>query len=108
MASKPRVKVPKSAKAGDVIQIKTLISHKMETGLRKDKKTGKPIPQNIINAFVATYNGEEVFRTKMHAAISANPYISFFMKVPGEGELALTWTDDTGKSWSAKRKIAVQ
>lgn len=108
MASKPRVKVPKSAKAGDVIQIKTLISHKMETGLRKDKKTGKPIPRNIINSFVATFDGEEVFRSKMHPAISANPYISFYMKVAKPGEMVLTWTDDSGKSWSAKRKIAVQ
>ncbi len=108
MASKPRVKVPKSAKVGDVIQVKTLISHKMETGLRKDKKSGKPIPQNIINSFVATFNGKEVFRTKMYAAISANPYISFHMKVAEAGEFVRTRTDASGKSWSAKRKLAVQ
>jgi len=105
--AKPRVKVPKSAKAGQVIQIKTLISHKMETGNRKDKKTGKKIPRLIINSFVATFNGKEVFNAKMHPSVSANPYFSFFMKVPGPGEFVFTWTDDNGKSWTAKKKLKV-
>lgn len=107
MASKPRVKVPKSAKVGEVIQIKTLISHKMETGNRKDKKTGKPIPRLIINSFVAKFNGKEVFKSTMHPSISANPYMAFFMKVSGAGEFEFTWTDDSGKSWSAKKPLAV-
>lgn len=107
MASKPRIKVPKSAKVGDVIQIKTLISHKMETGNRKDRKTGQPIPRLIINSFVAKFNGKEVFSTTIHPAISANPYIAFFMKVPGEGEFEFTWTDDKGKTWTGKKKLAV-
>ncbi len=108
MATKPRVKVPKSAKVGDVIEIKTLISHKMETGNRKDKKTGDKIPRLIINSFVAKFNGKQVFQTKMHPSISANPYIAFFMKVTGAGEFEFTWTDDSGKSWSAKKKLAVK
>ncbi|GBE42011.1 sulfur oxidation protein SoxZ [bacterium BMS3Bbin10] len=107
MAIKPRVKVPKSAKVGDTIQIKTLISHKMETGLRKDKKTGKKIPRQIINMFVAKFNGKQVFQAKMYPSISANPYIAFFLKVPEAGELDFTWTDDSGKTWSAKKKLAV-
>jgi len=107
MATKPRVKVPKSAKVGDVIEIKTLISHKMETGNRKNKKTGKKIPRLIINSFVAKFNGKQVFQSKMHPSISANPYIAFFLKVPGAGEFEFIWTDDSGKSWSAKKKLAV-
>ncbi len=107
MASKPRVKVPKSAKVGDIVEIKTLISHKMETGNRKDKKTGKKIPRLIINSFVAKFNGKQVFKSTMHPAISANPYMGFFVKVPGAGEMEFTWTDDKGKTWSAKKKIAV-
>ena len=107
MATKPRVKVPKSAKVGDIVEIKTLISHKMETGNRKDKKTGEKIPRLIINSFVAKFNGKQVFKSKMHPAISANPYMVFSMKVPGAGELEFTWTDDKGKTWSAKKKIAV-
>ena len=107
MATKPRVKVPKSAKVGDVIEIKTLISHKMETGNRKNKKTGKMIPRLIINSFVATFNGKQVFKSDMHPSISANPYMAFFLKVPGAGEMEFTWTDDSGKTWSAKKKLAV-
>ena len=107
MAIKPRVKIPKSAKVGDTIEIKTLISHKMETGLRKDKKTGEKIPRLIINSFVATFNGKQVFKSTMFPSISANPYIAFFLKVPGAGEMEFTWKDDSGKTWSAKKKLAV-
>ncbi len=107
MASKPRVKVPKSAKIGDMVEIKTLISHKMETGLRKDKKTGENIPRMIINSFVAKFNGKQVFKSTMYPAISANPYFAFFLKVPEAGELELTWTDDNGSSESTTKKIAV-
>lgn len=105
--AKPRVKAPESAKAGEIVQIKTLISHKMETGLRKNKKTGKVIPRNIINSFVATFNGEQVFAVSPHGAISANPYFAFKFKVDKAGDLEMTWKDDAGKSWSAKKTIAV-
>ncbi len=57
MAKKPRIKVPKTAKKGDIIKVKTLILHKMETGLRKDRKTKKLVPRMIINKFVAKFNG---------------------------------------------------
>ena len=107
MASKPRIKIPKSAKVGDVIEIKTLITHKMETGLRKDRATGKLVPRDIINSFVAKFNGEEVFRTALHPAVSANPYLSFFVTVPGAGEFEFLWIDDTGKTWSVKKQLAV-
>lgn len=105
--AKPRVKVQKTAKAGDIIEVKTLMSHKMETGLRKDKKTGKLIPRNIINEFKASFDGKEVFKGKLHPAISANPYFSFHMKATKSGEFEFTWTDDSGKSWSAKRPLTV-
>ena len=70
MAEKPRLRVPSEAKKGDIIQIKTLMSHPMETGYRKDE-TGKPIPREIINSFVCTFNGHEVFRADLEPAISA-------------------------------------
>ena len=105
--AKPRVKVPKTAKAGEIVRIKTLISHKMDTGLIKDKKTGELIPMNIINSFVATFNGKLVFEAKPAAAISANPYISFYLKVPESGDLEMTWKDMKGKTWTAKKTITV-
>ena len=78
---KPRVKVPKTAAAGDVITIKTLISHKMETGLRKDKQ-GNIIPRSIINRFMCDFNGENVIDVALEPAISVNPYFQFEAKVP--------------------------
>lgn len=104
--AKPRIKLPETAKIGDVIEIKTLISHVMETGQRKDAE-GKPIPRNIINSFVATYAGAEVFKADLQAGISANPYFSFFMKVPGPGEFEFTWLDDTGVKIVEKLKLNV-
>jgi sulfur-oxidizing protein SoxZ len=106
MSTKPRIKVPDSAKVGDVIEVKTLIAHVMETGNRKDKD-GKPIPRDIINTFSATFAGKEVFKAVLQPAISANPYIAFHMKVTGPGELELSWLDDGGKKITEKVKINV-
>ena len=104
--SKPRVKLPESARVGEVIEIKTLISHVMETGQRKDPE-GKTIPRSIINAFTAKFAGAEVFKAELHPGISANPYLSFFMKVPGPGEFELAWVDDEGKRTVEKLKLKV-
>ncbi len=106
MSTKPRIKIPDSAKAGDVIEVKTLISHIMETGQRKDKE-GKPIPRNIINTFTASFNGAEVFKVDLQPGISANPYLAFHMKVPGPGELELSWLDDAGAKVTEKVKLNV-
>ncbi len=71
-ATDPRIKLPDVVKAGDVIEVKTLIRHVMETGNRHDKN-GKPIPRDIINTFVAKFGGSEVFRAELGPGISANP-----------------------------------
>ncbi len=105
--SKPRVKVPKKAEAGEIVTIKTLISHKMESGQRKDKKTGELIPRKIINNFKAEFNGKLVFETDIEPAVSSNPYIQFKMKVPESGELTFTWTDDDGSTYTTSKKITV-
>jgi len=106
MSTKPRIKVPDSAKVGEVIEIKTLISHVMETGNRKDA-AGKVIPRNIINSFSASFAGKEVFKADLQPGISANPYLAFFMKVPGPGEFEFTWVDDSGAKVSEKVKLNV-
>jgi len=96
MAAKPRVKIPKSVAAGEVITIKTLVSHKMESGQRKDSD-GNTIPRDIINRFEAKFNGEMVFSVDIDPAVSANPYIEFTTKVDEAGTFTLTWTDDAGE-----------
>ena len=103
---RPKVRVPKSAKVGDVVKIKTLISHPMESGIRKDKK-GNLIPRDIIQTFEAQFDGEPFFSVDMHPAISADPYFAFYFKVPGPGEFTYTWRDEKGQNWSLKRKLAV-
>ena len=105
--TKARVKVPKSAKKGEAFQVKTLVSHKMETGQRKNKKTGKKIPRLIINKFVCTYNDKQVFSADWHPAVSANPYMSFYVTATENGTLKMVWTDDKGKTVKKTAKVKV-
>lgn len=103
---KPRIKLPDSAKVGDVIEVKTLISHLMETGQRKDQD-GKVIPRMIINSFSVTFAGKLIFSADLQPGISANPYIAFNMRVPGPGEFEFTWVDDSGDKAVEKLKLNV-
>ncbi len=106
MASQPRVRIPAQAKAGEIIEIKTLISHDMESGQRKDS-SGKTIPRKIINTFTAKFNDKVIFEATWHPAISANPYQSFFYKATESGEFTLVWKDDDGSEYVAKNKMTV-
>ncbi len=103
---KALIRVPQEAKKGEVIEIKTLISHPMETGYRRDSM-GRPIPRHIINRFVCTYNGEEVFRADLFPAIAANPFLTFFTVATESGELVFRWSDDHGVTQTEAAKITV-
>ena len=103
---KPRVKVPKKATAGETVTIKTLISHKMESGQRKDKE-GNVIPRSIINRFVADFNGQNVIDVTLEPAISTNPYFEFEAIIPESGEFKFTWYDDDGSVYETSKKIEV-
>jgi sulfur-oxidizing protein SoxZ len=93
---KPRIKLDKKdAKKGDIIEVKALVSHIMETGQRKDRD-GKVIPRKILNKFTCTVNGKEVFSADFEPAVSANPYIQFKFKATESGPVVLTWIDDDG------------
>jgi sulfur-oxidizing protein SoxZ len=102
----PRVRVPSTAKAGEMIEIKTLISHEMETDQRKDA-AGNTIPRRIINTFTAEFNGKKVFEASWHPAISANPYQAFFYKAAESGEFTFSWKDDDGSVYQSKNKLTV-
>ncbi len=101
---KPRVKVPKTASAGEAITIKTLISHQMESGQRKDKE-GNVIPRSIINRFVADFNGQNVIDVTLEPAISTNPYFEFEATVPESGEFTFTWYDDDCSLYTETKSI---
>ena len=103
---KPRVKVPKSAAAGDSVTLKTLISHKMESGQHKDGD-GNVIPRSIINRFTCDFNGQNVLDVTLEPAISTNPYFEFNATVPEAGEFKFTWYDDDGSVYEETKSITV-
>jgi sulfur-oxidizing protein SoxZ len=100
------VTVPPSAKRGEVVEVKALVQHAMETGFRRTQ-LGEVIPRDIIRSFVCTYNGEEVFRAEFHPAISANPLIAFSLIATASGTVAFRWTGDRGFSLTESARIAV-
>lgn len=102
----PRVRVPSTAKKGELIEIKSLISHEMESGQRKDS-AGKLIPRQIINKFTANFNGKMVFEADWFTSVSANPYQSFFFKAEESGEFAFAWKDDNGSTYTSTSKLTV-
>ena len=101
------INLPSRAKRGEIIEIKTLIAHPMETGYRLDS-TGAAIPRDIINRVVCTYNGEEVFGAELFPAIAANPFIAFSTIATESGELTFNWTDDHGQTQTEVRQITVE
>jgi len=103
---KPRVKAPKSAAAGETVTIKTLISHPMESGQRKDSD-GNKIPRSIINRFTVEFNGQSVIDVEMAPAISTNPYFEFEAKIPEAGDMKFTWYDDDGSVYEDSKSIAI-
>ena len=106
MAEKPRIKLPKDAKKGEVIEIKTLIAHVMETGLRKDPG-GKVIPRKIINKFTCRYNDVVVFSVDLHEAVAANPFIEFYLRATESGRLAFVWEEDGGDTYALEHHLTV-
>jgi sulfur-oxidizing protein SoxZ len=89
------VNVPRQARRGEVIEIRTLAGHNMETGFRRTQ-LGELIPRDIITRFTCSYNGVEVFRADLHPAIAANPLISFSTVATESGTLEFRWTGDNG------------
>lgn len=93
--TRPRIKLPESCKVGEIIEIRAIIQHVMETGSRKDA-TGQTVPRNIVHTFTAKFAGQTFFSGEFGPGISSNPSLAFFLKVPGPGQLELTWIDDHG------------
>jgi sulfur-oxidizing protein SoxZ len=106
VAPTPRVLVPGTAAKGEVVPIKTLISHPMETGLRHDSQ-GKVIPRRIINKFVCRYDGEEVFSADLHEAMAANPYLEFYVRATKSGRLHFEWVEDGGAVYTLEATLTV-
>ncbi len=105
--AKPRIRLDKKeAKKGDLIEVKTLVSHVMESGQRRDAQ-GNVIPRKIINRFAVELNGKPLFAADLEPAVSANPYMQFKFKAEESGTLKFTWVDDDGSTITAEEKITV-
>ena len=107
MTAQALIHVPKKAKRGEVIEIRTMISHVMETGFRRSQ-TGDPIPRNIITEFACAYNGVEVFKAELFPAMTANPFLIFHTVATESGTLAFKWTGDNGFSTAQSATIEVE
>jgi sulfur-oxidizing protein SoxZ len=91
---------------GEVFQVKTVISHEMETGLRHDDQ-GNVIPRKIINRFVCRFNDAVVFSADLHEAIAANPFVEFSLRATESGRLEFTWEEDGGGVYSLSHQLTV-
>lgn len=106
MSLPTRVVMPTSAKKGQVIEIKTIIQHPMETGYRRDHR-GVVIPRDIIKRVVVTYGGAEIFTADATQGVAANPYYAFHTLAVETGDVVFTWTDEKGQSTTATRRLTV-
>lgn len=98
--------IPKTAQRGEVIEIRTLIAHKMDPGYLPDSQ-GQRIPRDIIQRFACRYNGEQVFSAELFPAVSANPYLVFYLVAAESGTLEFEWQGDNGFTQTERVPITV-
>ena len=99
--------VPARVRAGEVIEIRALAQHPMETGYRRSAE-GRLLPRDLVRRVEARFEGEFVFAAELHAAIAANPYLAFHLRVPRSGTLIVTWQGDGGVAHSESARIGVE
>ncbi len=102
----PRINVPGSIARDEIFAVRSLITHPMETGLRKDGQ-GEIVPRKIINSFTCRYNGEIVFKTELYEAVAANPYIEFYVRARDSGTLEFAWEEDGGATYTLQSNLTV-
>jgi sulfur-oxidizing protein SoxZ len=102
----PRIRIPRSARPGEVIEIRTLIEHPMDTGLRTDA-AGQTVPRGMLSRFVVRMNGEQVFAADVRNGTSANPYHVLFVRVARSSDFEFVWTDEAGRAARATARVSV-
>lgn len=101
-----RIRIPKQARRGEIVEIRTLLEHKNESGWRRDDQ-GSAYPRNIVTRFVCTYAGDEVVNADLRRGISANPYFAFFLRAEATAELVFRWQDESGAVFEEKARLEV-
>lgn len=106
MQRKSLIKIkPKKYADGEVVQVSFMVMHPMETGMRKDEKTGKIVPAQYINSVKFDYNGKVITTMNVWESLSANPVFTTYMKIDGAGEFRVTFTENTGEVNETSKKI---
>ena len=107
MAWAARIVMPATAKSGEIVEVKTIVQHPMETGYRRDHN-GAVIPRDIVKRFAVTYAGNEVFSADLTQGVAANPFFAFQMKAATSGDVVFAWTDEKGETTTQTRKLTVK
>lgn len=102
-----RIAAPETAKAGEIIELKALIQHDMESGFRRGSR-GEVIPRDIITLFECLYDDELVFKADFFPAVAANPFLTFYTRATNSGTLTFRWTDQNGETWSETASLIVE
>jgi sulfur-oxidizing protein SoxZ len=105
LAQQPRIRIPRSAKPGEVIEIRTLIEHPMESGIRGTNPSAAP--RDMLSRLTVRMNGETVFAADLGNGTSANPYHVFFARMARTSEFEFTWSDERGRTARATARVAV-
>ena len=103
--SVPRIRAPRTAKLGEIVEIRTLMEHPMETGLRME--AGRTVGRDMLTRMIVRANGEILLQAEFRNGTSANPYHVFFLKIAGTTDLDIIWLDESGRSVKAQARIAV-
>lgn len=102
-----RIAAPETAEKGEIIELKALIQHKMESGFQLDSR-GEPIPRDIIKRFECRFDGAPVFSAEFFPSVAANPLLAFHMRAETSGTLTFEWTDQHGATWSETAELTVR
>ena len=98
MEKQRKLKYKETVTQGELVKVKTLAEHEMESGVRRDEKTGVIYPRLIIYKVTARYNGKIVFKANWFSGVSANPYLAFYFRANKSGLIEIEWEDDYSKS----------
>jgi len=101
-----RIDLPREARRGELVEVRIVIQHPMETGFRREPQ-GERIQRNAIHSLVCRYNGAEVFRATLSTGIAANPFLRFFLRAARSGDLDFWWLDDDDVQGAAKAHLVV-
>lgn len=104
--AKIRLSIPDNAKHGDIIELKAMIAHEMESGYRRDI-VGEPIARKILTNFECQLDGKTVFHADFHPGVAANPFLSFYLRAEKSGDLLFRWTEQTGEVFEKTEKLTI-